>query len=154
MVQRISLVSIKKIVKTKQLKPTRGKFVYRILSILNLFIGGFLIISIWGVHTENLWIFVTSVLGIIAIGFFATWSLLSNITATLILFVVNPFKINDEIVILPEEFQGVVIDINVLFVVIESQDGNIIHIPSNFLFQKMIKTVKKGHIPDVEVNEV
>ncbi len=146
--QRVVRASTTRIVETRELKPSRGKFIYRFISSMNLAVGGFLLISIWGVSVENLWIFITSVLGIVAVGFFAMWSLLSNITATLFLFLVNPFKIDDEIVILSEEIRGVVVDLTALFIVIEDENGDMIQIPSNYIFQKTIKKVNKDSTAD------
>ena len=71
--------------------------------------------------------------------------MLSNVVAGLFLFLSDPFRIDDEIVVLPEEIQGVVKDVKVLFVVLEDNEGNVVHIPSNLLFQKMIKKVKHNN---------
>ena len=96
------------------------------------------VISIWSVDVGNLWVFFTSVLGIVAIGFFAVWSILSNVVAGIILLLSQSIRIGDDIVILPDEIKGKVIKINLMFTMLKGKKHEI-HIPNNQLFQKFIK---------------
>jgi len=96
------------------------------------------VISVWSVDVGNLWVFFTSVLGIVAIGFFAVWSILSNIIAGVILLLSQSVKIGDDIVILPDEVKGKVAKITLMFVTLK--DGkHEVHVPNNMFFQKFIK---------------
>lgn len=81
---------------------------------------------------------------------------MSNITATLIIFFNHPAKIGDTITILDKEFhlEGKISDIGVFFVIIKSEDGNKISIPSNFFLQKMILHDKHNSLKEVENNEI
>ena len=100
------------------------------------------IIILWGVSFENAWVSIAGFIGLIAIGFFAVWSILSNIFAGVILFFYRPFKIEDEIEIIPDGIRGKVRDINGFFVVLTDEDDNLTHIPNNMIYQKVIKTLK------------
>lgn len=77
-----------------------------------------------------------SVLGLIAIGFVAVWSILSNIICAIILFVTKPFVIDSHIRFLHAKIEGRVDEITLFFTILEDKKGNLIHIPNNAIFQK------------------
>jgi small-conductance mechanosensitive channel len=52
---------------------------------------------VWGVEERQLLIYISSFLTLLGIAFFAQWSILSNITAGLILFINYPVKIGSTI---------------------------------------------------------
>lgn len=111
------------------------------IKILNLFIFILAIISltaIWGIEKEKLMLFISSVVTILGIAFFAQWSLLSNITAGLILFFNHPLKFGDHIKILEKDFiiEGKIDDITFFFVHIKTPDGDHITIPNSIVLQK------------------
>jgi len=61
------------------------------------------IVSIWGVKPDQIFLFISSILTVIGVAFFAQWSILSNVTAGIIIFFSFPFKIGDKIRILDKE---------------------------------------------------
>lgn len=140
-VYRLGKASINQITVTNQLNPSRAVLIYKVLGITVIAVTATLLVIIWRVDTDNLWLFATTVLGVIAIAFFAMWSMLSNVVAGIFLFTSNAFKLDDEIIILPDEIQGVVVDIKTLFVVLEDKDGNTLHVPTNMFFQKITKKI-------------
>ena len=140
-VYRFGKASINKIIATDQLKSSREVLIDKILGITVIVTTATLLVIIWRVDTDNLWLFATTVLGVIAVAFFAMWSMLSNVVAAVFIFTSNAFRIDDEIIILPDEIQGVVVDIKTFFVVLEDKDGNTMHIPTNMFFQKITKKV-------------
>ena len=97
---------------TKSLRKIETKFGFRntrilvtnkIISIL-IYITVLVVIAfIWGVDEKQLLIYISSFLTILGIAFFAQWSILSNITAGIILFVNYPVKIGDSITILEKD---------------------------------------------------
>jgi len=98
---------------------------------------GIILIFIWGVDVQNFAIFIGGVITIIAVGFFAVWSLLSNVIAALILFVTHPFRIGDQIRILPDGISGEVLDVSLFFTILQGKKGKI-HIPNNIMLQRVI----------------
>ena len=52
---------------------------------------------IWGVNVKELGLILSSVFAVIGVALFAQWSILSNVTAGIILFFSFPFKIGDEL---------------------------------------------------------
>ncbi|MGK0278848.1 MAG: small-conductance mechanosensitive channel, partial [Litorivivens sp.] len=75
--------------------------------------------------------------------FFAQWSVLSNITATLIIFFSHQVKIGDRVAVLDQDFkiEGKVSDIGVFFIIIKVNDNEYVSMPSNVFFQKMVKRI-------------
>ncbi|NQZ78609.1 MAG: mechanosensitive ion channel [Ekhidna sp.] len=84
-----------------------------------------------------------SILGLVAIGFFAIWSLLSNIIAGIIIYIINPFKISDTIVLVEKEITGKVTDIGLIFTTLADDEGSFT-VPNNLFFQQVIKVKRKS----------
>lgn len=119
----------------------RRKLTKKIISVLLSFISIGFLMFVWGVEQSDLLFFISSLLTILGVAFFAQWSIMSNITATLIIFFNHPAKIGDSISILDKEFQieGVITDIGVFFMHITTEEGHKISIPSNLFLQKMVR---------------
>ncbi len=96
---------------------------------------------IWGVDEKQLLLFVSSFLTILGIAFFAQWSLLSNITAGLILYINYPVKIGDTITILEKDNNttGKIIDIGAFYITLETPEKELITVPNSVLLQKNIR---------------
>ena len=135
--------SIHRFAASRQFKESRGKFIYRISRTFLYLFALLAVVSVWGVDVRNVWVLLTSVMGIVAIGFFAVWSMLSNIVAGFFLFAADPFRIDDEIVVLPEGIQGTVVDLKLMFVVLRDEKGDVLHIPNNLLFQRVVKRIAR-----------
>jgi small-conductance mechanosensitive channel len=97
----------------------------------------------WGVKQTDLVVFISSVMAILGIAFVAQWSLLSNITAGLILFFNHPLKIGDHIKILEKDFviEGIVNDITFFFIHIKTENNEKITISNTVILQKTISIV-------------
>lgn len=116
----------------------RALFVGKVLKIALLFGLGLVLIGIWGFNMETIWIFVSGILGLVAIGFVAVWSLLSNIVAGVLLFFTNPFRIGEQVQLVGDETAGKVEDISLMFVVLRSESG-LYRVPNNLFFQRAIR---------------
>lgn len=113
------------------------------IKVLNFFLITSAIISllgIWGIEKEKLVLFISSVLTIIGVAFFAQWSILSNITAGFILYFNHPMKLGDYIKVLEKDFiiEGYIDDITFFFVHIKTNDNQRITIPNSIVLQKNI----------------
>jgi small-conductance mechanosensitive channel len=118
----------------------RRKLILKLINVLVVVLGLLAIIAIWGIKQEDLFIFLSSLLTVLGIAFFAQWSLLSNITSGLILFFNHPVKLGDTIKIHDKEFpiEGQVKDIGYYFVHLETLEGERLTIPNSALIQKMV----------------
>lgn len=86
---------------------------------------------------------VTGVLALLAIGFVAVWSVLSNTLCSLILMVVRPFRVGDTIGFPPDDYRGKVVNFNMIFTTLETDEGLLLQVPNNTFFQRPIVR-KKG----------
>ncbi|MBU0994366.1 MAG: mechanosensitive ion channel family protein [Proteobacteria bacterium] len=107
-----------------------------------------------GIKINSLWTFLTAAATMVAIGFVAVWSVLSNLLCTLMLIIFRPFQIGDKIEIVdPAMTSGVkgrVKNINMLFTtLIETTDKTSdvwkTHIPNNLFFQKIVRCKTGNH---------
>lgn len=118
----------------------RVKHINRILTNMINVIAIIVIIGIWGVNTKNLFLALSSVFAIIGVALFAQWSILSNITAGLIIFFSSLFRIGDRIRIEDKDMpvEGVVEDIQTFNTHIRTDDGRIHTYPNSLILQKSI----------------
>lgn len=139
-----------RIIITKSLSKIRKKFdfqknrvviVNKIITI-QIYIAIVVIVSfIWGVEKEELFLFISSFLTILGIAFFAQWSILSNITAGLILFVSYPIKIGDTITIIEKDnnITGEIKDIGAFIITLKINETELVSVPNSIILQKSIK---------------
>ncbi len=97
---------------------------------------------------EHVFAVVTALLTTIAVGFFALWSVLSNIVCALLILVFRPFQVGDRIEVLEGSAphpQGNVSNLNLLFVTLEdrTEDGTLVQlqVPNTLFFQKVVRRV-------------
>ncbi len=116
--------------------------------IINLFLIMFVVIgliAIWSVDPQQIFLYLTSTLTILAVGFIAQWSFLSNITASLILFFNHPVHIGGQIKFIEKDFniEGIVENITMFFMYIRTAEGELVTIPNNLVMQKMVSVTPK-----------
>jgi len=87
----------------------------------------------------NIVAYIASVLGLVAVGFVAAWSLLSNLSCTFLLILLKPFQVDDVIEFTGEEVRGRVVDLNLFFTTLKAEDGDEIKIPNNQFLQKILR---------------
>jgi len=143
----ISLI-INKLSKAFHFHKPRVSVVKKITNTIFIFIFVVLLLLIWGIHQSDLLLYASSILTILGVAFFAQWSLLSNVTAAIILFVNHPVKIGDHIKIMDKDYpiEGCIHDIGAFFVIIKMETGEKVTLPTSILLQKMVKinSVKKN----------
>lgn len=142
--RKISLKVINRTLSEKLIHSSRGMIIKKVINITLSLI--FLIITslIWGVKQADLALFIGSVLTFVGVAFFAQWSLLSNITCSIILFFNHPVKLNDSIIILESKdyvIEGRVVDIGLFFVTLETKESGKITLPNNIFILKSIKNI-------------
>lgn len=132
---------IEKTVAKKFIRKTRGKIVKKALNLILLITVLIFILILWGVDQAELAIFLGSTLAILGIALFAQWSILSNITAGIILFFNHFIKLDHTITVIDKDYEveGRVSDIGIFFVILKTKEGEQVSIPNSVFIQKMIK---------------
>jgi small-conductance mechanosensitive channel len=97
------------------------------------------ILSTWGVGVTGMWAFLVSAATAIGVGFLATWTMVSNLTANVFLAIWHPFRLGQNVELLPEGMKGRVIERNMMFTVLREKEGPALYVPNNLFFQKVFR---------------
>jgi len=98
-----------------------------------------LLLGVFGFDLGGVWTMLATVGALVAIGFIAVWSVLSNLSCTLFILVMRPFSVGDEIEFVGEPVKGRVTDLNFVFTTLRTDDGGTLQVPNNMFFQKVLK---------------
>ncbi|HEY5552138.1 MAG TPA: mechanosensitive ion channel family protein [Opitutaceae bacterium] len=98
-----------------------------------------IVLGVFGFELGGLWAMISTVLAMIAIGFVAVWSMLSNTSATVLLVLLRPFRVGDDLELPSEGVHGRVIDLNFFFTTLVDHDGREWRVPNNLFFQKVVR---------------
>lgn len=122
-------------------EPGRIAVFRKVMSVLAKLLLIVILTIVWGVDQSRLFLYVSSLMTVLAVAFVAQWSVLSNITATVIIFFYHPVRIGDNISVHEKDslIEGMVTDIGIFFITIATDDKQQITIPSNLFIQKAIK---------------
>lgn len=143
---RISIAKIvRRFAKLNEVLEHRTNLIIKYINLLLGILALISIIIIWGVKKDQILLFISSVFAVVGVASFAQWSILSNITAGIIIFFSYPFKIGDRIKIHDKDFpiEGEIDDIKAFYVVLKTIDGELITYPNNLLMQKGISVIYK-----------
>ena len=138
-------VFINNSLKQTHLQRGRRKMIIKAVHLVSFLAASIFLSAIWGLKQNEIAVFVGTLLTALGIAFFAQWSLLSNITSSLLLFFNHPVKIGDTLKVLDKEypFEGEVTDLTYFFVHLKSANGEIITIPNSLLLQKSVSVLEK-----------
>ena len=127
-----------------QIHESRIGLVKRVLSIILNVTFLFSIAMIWGVEPKHLLLSLSSVLAFIGVALFAQWSVLSNVTAGLIMFFTAPFRIGDSINIIDKDMpiKATIESIHSFYTHIRTDENELIVIPNSLFLQKIV-SIKK-----------
>lgn len=132
--------AIRRILSSLEVDLQRKRISHKIVNLFILLVGGIILAAIWNIDKKELMVFFTSVLTIIGIAFFAQWSILSNITASLILFFNHPLRIGQFIQVFDKDYmvEGKLEDISFFFMHVRTKENQIVTIPNNLVLQRTI----------------
>lgn len=111
----------------------------------------FLIAGRWGFETQTILAVLGTALGLVAIGFVAVWSVLSNFLCTFVLIVVKPFCVGDEVELVATNVKGKVIDLGFVFTTLEVEPGVTVMVPNNTFFQAPFR--RRAGVRTVELDQ-
>lgn len=140
------LLSSKIIVKSGriiQMPETRILQVRQIVNIIINILFLFCLTIIWGVQPDNIILGFSSMFAVIGVAFFAQWSILSNITAGIIMFFSAPFRVGDRIQFLDKDIPtvAVIVNIQTFYTHVRTEDNQLIVIPNNLFLQKVVSVL-------------
>lgn len=130
----------------------RTNLIIKYINYATIFCIAFGIFIIWSVDLDHVESIFLSVFAVIGIGFFAQWSILSNVTSGIIMFFIFPYKIGDYIKIHDKEsdYQGTIEDIKTFHVVLRTTQGGMITYPNSLILQKGVSVIKPEDLDQIE----
>lgn len=144
-IQRILKKAAHRIGHQGQFNLSRVRLMFKYINILIVIIAVFLLALTWGYGAQDLALIFSSVFAIIGVAFFAIWSILSNVTAGVILFFSFPYKIGNRIKIHDKEFpiEAIIEDIKAFHLHLRTPEGELITYPNNLILQKAVSLVER-----------
>lgn len=146
----LSKSTIKRIGSLSTIDKSRTKLITKFVMFGLSFLAIGVLVFIWGVNFREIGLLFSSLFAVIGVALFAQWSILSNITAGVILFFAFPFKIGDRIKILDKEAVEtqqdspdifVIEDIKAFHIRLRSSKGNLVTYPNNLMLQKAVTLI-------------
>ena len=128
------------------IEVNRRKLIFNLSYFVIYILTAIILILIWDVNFQQFTVFISSVLAVVGIGFVAQWSILSNLTASVIIFFNHPVRIGDRIRILDKDFDltGEVENITGFYFFMKTDEGRNISLPNNLVLQKGIEMLDKS----------
>jgi small-conductance mechanosensitive channel len=141
--------TIRKVGKISDLNRARTLLIIKYVSITIAIIGIVALTLIWGVNIKDLGLIFSSVFAVIGVALFAQWSIISNITAGVILFFSFPYKIGDRIKIMDKDIADgeanyevyLIEDIKAYHMYLRKKNGELLTYPNNLLLQKAVALI-------------
>ncbi|WP_318309031.1 mechanosensitive ion channel family protein [Flagellimonas crocea] len=137
--------AIRRFGRTSSIDMNSRKIIFYLSNLLFYLVAFVGISLIWGVNMEEFSVFISSILAILGVGFVAQWSILSNLTASVILFFNHPLRLGDRIRVMDKDFDwtGKVEDISGFYLFMRTDEGKRITIPTNLVIQKGIEILQE-----------
>lgn len=138
LIKRVSNVAIKRLAANKQVKKPRLSFILRCFNVMLVFVFFSLLLIITGIGYGDVTLFLSSIFAVLGVALVAQWSILSNVTASFLIFFVFPYRVGDLVKVMDkdEDVRGEIIDITMFHVIIKHESGNMITYPNNLILQK------------------
>ncbi|WP_339074705.1 mechanosensitive ion channel family protein [Teredinibacter turnerae] len=127
----------------KSVDAYRVSYITKTLNFAILIVFVMIIVSFLGLQYSQVTIFLSSIFAVLGVALFAQWSILSNITASLIIFFSFPYRVGEHIKVVDkdDDISGTVEGIGLFHVIIRRGDDLIIY-PNTLILQKAV--IKKS----------
>ena len=149
--------AIRRVGRLSDIVEARTLLITKYVSILLSIVGFGLLTFIWNIKFRDVGIAFASVFTIIGVALFASWSILSNITAGVVLFFSFPFKIGDRVKIMDKDIEGeepyLIEDIRAFHVSLRKDNGELLVYPNNLMMQKAVTLLYNQEILGEEGTE-
>ena len=117
---------------------SRMLYIKKVTGLASFIVFGTLLGFTWEISLSGLSLYFASIFTVVGVALFAHWSILSNLTASVILFFFFPYRVGTNIRIQDGDnsVEGLIIDITMFYIEIELEDGRIASYPNNLAIQK------------------
>jgi small-conductance mechanosensitive channel len=135
---------IKRRARKNQFEEKRTLYLLKLFHSINLLIITVLIVLTWDINLRILRDYLLGFLTIVGVAVFASWSILSNLTSSVILFFYYTYKVGSIIRIVDgtNSITGRILEITLFYIKLQTKDRNIISYPNNLAIQRPIIELK------------
>ena len=153
--RKVALKWLERLADNKRVSLQRKQFVIKSFNVASLGLFGAIFTIFLGIGFGDISLFLSSVFAVLGVALFAQWSILSNLTASILIFFVFPYRIGDMIKVAEKDadVSGELIDITMFHVLIRHEDGNIITYPNNLILQKGVTKILNHSGHSIEVKD-
>jgi small-conductance mechanosensitive channel len=137
----IILRMVKSHAQKNEIELSRALYIRKLSSYLIFILFFVLIAGLWEISFKGLSLGFASVFTVIGVALFAHWSILSNLTSSIILYFFFPYKIGGRISIIEGNttISGTILDITLFYIKVRTDEKKEVSIPNNLAFQKIIE---------------
>jgi small-conductance mechanosensitive channel len=134
---------VRKIGQEKRIAMRRVQYVQFILTgfwtIVTLAILG----VITGFSYKDVGLIFTSIFAVLGVALFAQWSILSNVTASVIVFFFFPYHVGDHVKVIDGDntIEGIILEITLFHVILKFEETHITY-PNSLVFQRAVVITK------------
>jgi small-conductance mechanosensitive channel len=130
---------IEKVGDSKSVSAYRVKYISKTVNLSLIVFYVILLVTFLGIEYSQVSIFFSSVFAVIGVALFAQWSILSNITASLIIFFAFPYRVGDTVKVVDkdDDISGVIEEISLFHVLVRRGD-DVITYPNTLILQKAV----------------
>lgn len=141
----ITKIIINNTLKNTQIQRARRKIIIKAIHLFILIGAIVLLAAIWGLKQNEIAFYAGTILTALGIAFVAHWSLLSNITSSIILFFNHPLKIGDRIKIMDKDsrIEGEITDLTYFYIHLITTEGDTVTIPNSVFLHTPVSILAK-----------
>ncbi len=159
LLQFIARKTIKRVGRVSNFMVARTLLISKYVSTLLVILAIGALLFIWNINFKDLGLLFSSVFAVIGVALFAQWSILSNLTAGVVLFFYFPFKIGDEVKILDNEIKEdneannifFIEDISAFHLHLRRKNGELLTYPNNMMLQKAVSLVRSANQSNTQI---
>jgi small-conductance mechanosensitive channel len=131
----------------KALGDGRVPYITKLMNIGMVFCCIVIMCLLLGLGYSEVSVFLSSIFAVVGVGLFAQWSILSNVTASMIIFFGFPYRIGDRIKIADkdEDMCGIIEEISMFHLILRRDDGNMVTYPNSMLLQKAVIKIEHAY---------
>lgn len=133
--------------KAQQKKSVKRRIYYvtKFIHFLIYLVASLIVAVIWNVELGGITVFASSLFAVIGVALFAQWSILSNLTSSIIIFFTFPARVGDKIKIIDGDnsIVGEIVEISLFHIEMIDEEENKVLYPNNLFIQKPVRYIKE-----------
>lgn len=136
---------VQKTGESKKVNPKRIYYVTKFTHFLIYVVAVIFLAVVWNIQLGGVTVLASSIFAVIGVALFAQWSILSNLTSSIIIFFTFPARVGDKIKVLDGDnsITGEIVEISLFQIEVIDEERNTILYPNNLFIQKPIIKISK-----------